>query len=46
MRGDRGQETTGAYVDDAWITTSVKRQDGQDKNVDASPSRWRRSMAK
>ena len=27
----RGQETTGAYVDDASITTSV-----EDKNVDAS----------
>ena len=32
----RGQETTGAYVDDAAITTSVKAKMVDDKNVDAS----------
>jgi len=32
----RGQETTGAYVDDASITTSVKAKMVEDKNVDAS----------
>ena len=32
----RGQETTGAYVDDAAITTSVKAKMVEDKNVDAS----------
>ena len=31
----RGQETTGAYVDDASITTSVKAKMVEDKNVDA-----------
>ena len=30
----RGQETTGAYVDDASITTSVKAKMVEDKNVD------------
>lgn len=32
----RGQETTGAYVDDAAITTSVKAKMVEDKNVDAA----------
>ena len=32
----RGQESTGAYVDDAAITTSVKARFVDDKNVDAS----------
>ena len=32
----RGQETTGAYVDDAAITTSVKAKMVEDKSVDAS----------
>jgi hyperosmotically inducible periplasmic protein len=32
----RGQETVGAYVDDAAITTSVKTRFVDDKNVDAS----------
>ena len=32
----RGQETTGAYVDDAAITTSVKAKMIEDKTVSAS----------
>lgn len=32
----RGQETVGAYVDDAAITTSVKARMVEDKNVDAA----------
>ena len=32
----RGQETVGAYVDDAAITTSVKAKMVEDKNVDAA----------
>ena len=32
----RGQETTGAYVDDTAITTSVKARFVDDKSVDAS----------
>jgi hyperosmotically inducible protein len=32
----RGQETTGAYIDDAAITTSVKARFVDDKAVDAS----------
>jgi hyperosmotically inducible periplasmic protein len=32
----RGQESAGAYVDDASITTSVKAKMVEDKNVDAS----------
>lgn len=32
----RGQETVGAYVDDAAITTSVKARFVDDKTVDAS----------
>jgi len=32
----RGQESTGAYIDDASITTSVKAKMVEDKNVDAS----------
>ncbi len=32
----RGQETVGAYVDDAAITTSVKARMIEDKNVDAA----------
>ena len=32
----RGQETTGAYVDDASITTTVKAKMVEDKNVDAA----------
>jgi hyperosmotically inducible protein len=32
----RGQESVGAYVDDASITTSVKAKMVEDKNVDAS----------
>ena len=32
----RGQETVGAYVDDAAITTSVKARFVDNKNVDAS----------
>jgi osmotically-inducible protein OsmY len=32
----RGQETVGAYVDDAAITTSVKSRFVDNKNVDAS----------
>ena len=32
----RGQESTGAYVDDAAITTAVKARFVQDKQVDAS----------
>ncbi|HSI54829.1 MAG: BON domain-containing protein [Ramlibacter sp.] len=31
----RGQETTGAYIDDAAITTSVKAKFIEDKSVDA-----------
>jgi len=31
----RGQETTGAYIDDAAITTSVKAKFVEDKTVDA-----------
>jgi hyperosmotically inducible periplasmic protein len=31
----RGQETAGAYVDDATITTSVKAKMVENKNVDA-----------
>ena len=31
----RGQETTGAYIDDAAITTSVKTKLIEDKSVDA-----------
>src|SRR3978361_242648 len=32
----RGQETVGAYVDDATITTSVKAKFVEDKTVDAA----------
>ncbi len=32
----RGQETVGAYVDDAAITTSVKARMVEDRNVDAA----------
>jgi len=32
----RGQESVGAYIDDAAITTSVKARMVEDKNVDAS----------
>ncbi len=32
----RGQESAGAYVDDASITTTVKTKMVEDKNVDAS----------
>ena len=32
----RGQETTGAYIDDAGITTSVKARFVEDKTVSAS----------
>lgn len=32
----RGQETVGAYIDDAAITTSVKARFVEDKQVDAS----------
>jgi len=32
----RGQESVGAYVDDAAITTSVKARMVEDKNVDAA----------
>ncbi len=32
----RGQETVGAYVDDAAITTSIKARMVEDKNVDAA----------
>ncbi len=32
----RGQETVGAYIDDAAITTSVKARFVDNKNVDAS----------
>ncbi|MES1162567.1 MAG: BON domain-containing protein [Rhizobacter sp.] len=32
----RGQETTGAYIDDAAITTSVKARYVENKEVDAS----------
>ena len=32
----RGQQTTGAYVDDAWITTSVKARFVESKEVDAA----------
>jgi hyperosmotically inducible protein len=32
----RGQETTGAYIDDAAITTSVKSRYVENKEVDAS----------
>ena len=32
----RGQETVGAYVDDAAITTSVKARYVENKDVDAS----------
>ncbi len=31
----RGQETTGAYIDDATITTKVKAEMVENKNVDA-----------
>ena len=31
----RGQETVGAYVDDASITTAIKAKFVEDKNVDA-----------
>ncbi|HWK84190.1 MAG TPA: BON domain-containing protein [Caldimonas sp.] len=32
----RGQETTGAYIDDATITTKIKSEMVEDKNVDAA----------
>lgn len=32
----RGQETVGAYIDDAAITTSVKAKMAEDKSVDAT----------
>jgi len=32
----RGQETTGAYIDDATISTQVKAKMVEDKNVDAA----------
>jgi hyperosmotically inducible protein len=32
----RGQETTGAYIDDATITTKVKAEMVENKNVDAA----------
>jgi osmotically-inducible protein OsmY len=32
----RGQETTGAYVDDASITTTIKARMVEDKSVDAA----------
>ena len=32
----RGQETVGAYIDDAAITTAVKAKFVEDKNVDAA----------
>ena len=32
----RGQETTGAYIDDAAISTTVKAKMVEDKNVDAA----------
>jgi osmotically-inducible protein OsmY len=32
----RGQETTGAYIDDSAITTAVKSKFVENKNVDAS----------
>jgi len=32
----RGQETTGAYIDDAAISTQVKTKMVEDKNVDAA----------
>jgi osmotically-inducible protein OsmY len=32
----RGQETTGAYIDDAAISTQVKAKMVEDKNVDAA----------
>ncbi|HEX7441443.1 MAG TPA: BON domain-containing protein, partial [Caldimonas sp.] len=32
----RGQETTGAYIDDAAITTSVKAKFVENKDVDAA----------
>ncbi len=32
----RGQESVGAYIDDAAITTSVKARMVEDKNVDAA----------
>jgi hyperosmotically inducible periplasmic protein len=32
----RGQETTGAYIDDATITTKVKAEMVEDRNVDAA----------
>jgi osmotically-inducible protein OsmY len=32
----RGQETTGAYVDDASITTAIKAKFVEDKTVDAA----------
>ena len=32
----RGQETTGAYIDDAAISTQVKAKMIEDKNVDAA----------
>ena len=32
----RGQETTGAYIDDAAISTQVKTKMIEDKNVDAA----------
>jgi hyperosmotically inducible protein len=35
----RGQETVGAYVDDAAITTAVKGRFVDDRNVDASAIR-------
>ena len=35
----RGQESAGAYIDDAAITTSVKARFVDDKNVDASSIR-------
>jgi hyperosmotically inducible periplasmic protein len=35
----RGQETVGAYVDDATITTQIKSRFVEDKDVDASSIR-------
>ena len=38
----RGQETTGAYIDDSAITTAVKAQLRREQDVDAAASASRR----
>ena len=43
---ERGQETVGAYMDDATITTSIKAKFVEDKTVDAGAMNVKRLMAR